>query len=149
MKRIFFLGLLMAPMLAVAASNQSLDLGKVVEQQQQIRKDLNASSGKYRRMSSTQQAELVRRQDNLFQMFEGKQTSADLTTGEQMEAFNDLEWIEAALNKAEANEQMVCTRERTVGSNRVKRVCRTRQQMEFEREQARNSMDEAQQGLER
>lgn len=149
MKRIFFLGLLMAPMLAVAASNQSLDLGKVVEQQQQIRKDLNASSGKYRGMSSTQQAELVRRQDNLFQMFEGKQTSADLTTGEQMEAFNDLEWIEAALNKAEANEQMVCTRERTVGSNRVKRVCRTRQQMEFEREQARNSMDEAQQGLER
>ena len=141
MKRVFLFGLLLAPLLAVAANDQSLVLGKVVEQQQQIRHDLQAANGKYRGMSSAQQAELIRRQDELFRMFEGKQTAAELTEDQRLTAFNDLEWIEATLNKSDASEQMICTRERTIGSNRVTRVCRTREQMEALREAARKAVD--------
>jgi hypothetical protein len=140
MKRHFLLGLLLAPLLAIAGSDKSFDLDKVVEQQQQIREDLLAAGGKYRGMSSAQQAELMRRQDRLFRMFEGKETDADLSVQERMDAFNDLEWIEAALNKGEEGDRLVCTRERTVGSNRVTRVCRTQEQIDFEREQGRDDL---------
>jgi hypothetical protein len=36
---------------------------------------------------------------------------------------------------------MVCRRERTIGSNRVTRICRTEAQMEAEREMARDELD--------
>lgn len=140
MKRHLVLGLLLAPMLAFAGSDKALDLDKVVEQQQQIRKDLLAAGGKYRGMSAAQQAELMRRQDKLFRTFEGKESAADLTEDQRMAAFNDLEWIEAALNKGEAGERMICRRERTVGSNRVTRICRTQEQMDAERERAREAL---------
>ena len=147
MKRHFVFGLLLAPMLAFAGSDKPLDLDKVVEQQQQIRKDVLASGGKYRGISSGDQAELLRRQDKLFRMFDGKETADDLTQEQRMSAFNDLEWIEAALNKREDGDRLVCTRERTVGSNRVTRVCRTKEQLEFEREQARNNLDQSQRNM--
>lgn len=147
MKRHFVFGLMLAPMLAFAGSDKPLDLDKVVEQQQQIREDLLASGGKYRGMSAAQQAEVLKRQDTLFRMFEGKESADDLTQDQRVAAFNDLEWIEAALNKDEQGERLVCTRERKVGSNRVTRVCRTKEQIEFEREQARNNLDQSQRNM--
>ena len=141
MKRILMLGLLLAPMLAMAGNDKPLDLDKVVEQQQQIRKDLLAAGGKYRGMSSGDQAELLERQDGLFRMFEGKETAADLTEDQRIAAFNDLEWIEAALNKEEAGERLVFTHERKVCSNHMTRVCHTNGQMEFKCQHARDILD--------
>lgn len=147
MNRHFVFGLLLAPMLAFAGSDKPLDLDKVTEQQKQIREDMLTANGKYRGMSSAQQAEVLERQDKLFRMFEGKESAEDLTQDQRMAAFNDLEWIEAALNKSEQGERLVCTRERKVGSNRVTRVCRTKEQMEFEREQARDNLDQSQRNM--
>lgn len=138
MKRFLMIGLLLAPMLAMAGSDKELDLDQVVQQQKQIREDMLTAGGDYRGMTSAQQAEVMRRQDRLFRMFEGKETDTDLSVQERLDAFNDLEWIEAALNKGEEGDRLVCTRERTVGSNRVTRVCRTQEQIDFEREQGRD-----------
>jgi len=147
MKRHFVFGLLLAPMLAMAGNDQPLDLDKVTEQQKQIREDMLAAGGKYRGMSSAKQAEVFKRQDKLFRMFEGKETAADLTEDQRIDAFNELEWIESALNKGEEGDRLVCTRERTVGSNRVTRVCRTQEQIDFEREQGRDDLDRSQRNM--
>ena len=138
MKAFIALALLL-PMLAIAGNEKSLDLNKVIVQQKQIRSDLMASKD-YRGLNEAQRTELLSRQDSLLRMLEGKETSADLTQEQQIRAFNDLEWIEAALNNAEGD-RMVCRRERTLGSNRITRVCRTAAQMELEREQARDAAD--------
>lgn len=124
---------------AAKTGSDALDVSKVVAQQQQIRQDVIASGGKYRGLSPDKQSELLRRQNTLLQMLEGKETAADLTETQRIEAFNTLEWIEATLND-DHGEKMVCTRERTVGSNRVTRVCRTEAQMLAERERAREDM---------
>lgn len=44
------------------------------------------------------------------------------------------------------DERMVCKAERTIGSNRVQRVCRSAAQIEREREAARSQLDKAQVG---
>lgn len=136
-----FLGCcLLAPMLAVAANNKPLELDKIVSQQQQIRSAVLSSNGKYRGLAPAKQTELLQRQDALLRMIEGKQTSDDLTQKERISAFNDLEWIEATLNNVEG-ERMICRREKRVGSNRITEVCRTAEQMEIDRERAREELD--------
>lgn len=139
----FLLACLLAPTLALAANDTQLDLDQVVTQQRQIRSDVLSSNGKYRGLSSASQSELLARQDKLLRMLEGKQTADDLTEDERIVAFNDLEWIEATLNKSEAGDRLICRRERTLGSNRMTRVCRTAAQLEFEREQAREELDKS------
>lgn len=140
MKR-FFAVCLLTPMLAIAANDAPLDLEKVTTQQRQIRSDILSGKGNYRGIPQAKQSELLERQDGLLRMLEGKQTADQLTEDERIAAFNDLEWIEATLNKAEEGDRLVCRRERTIGSNRVTRVCRTAAQLEFERERAREDLD--------
>jgi hypothetical protein len=81
----------------------------------------------------------VRRQDALLKMLDGKESTDDLPERARIEAFNTLEWIEATLNK-EDDQRMVCVRERTIGSNRVTRTCRTEAQWAEARERAREQM---------
>lgn len=140
MKR-FLAVCLLVPALAIAANDTPLDLEKVTMQQRQIRSDILASKGNYRGLSSASQSELLVRQDKLLRMLEGKQTADDLSEDERLTAFNDLEWIEATLNKGEAGDRLICRRERTIGSNRVTRVCRTAAQLEAARELAREHID--------
>lgn len=132
-------------MLAFADSKQSLDLGKVIQQQKQIRSDLMASK-EYRGLSEAQRTELLSRQDSVLRMFEGKQSADELTQDQKMQAFNDLEWIEATLNGAE-KDRLICKRERAIGTNRLTRVCRTPEQIERERERARQEMDRSERNM--
>jgi hypothetical protein len=50
----------------------------------------------------------------------------------------------AATKPASDQERMVCRAERTIGSNRVQRVCRSVAQIEREREAARSQLGKAQ-----
>lgn len=142
MRRFALLGLLV-PVLAFAAQQPPLDLDKVTTQQRQIRTDIQSSNGHYRGISAKAQAEVIQRQDRLLRMFEGKQTYEDLSEEQRLLAFNDLEWIESTLNK-EDDDRMICRKERTLGSNRLKRVCRTAKQMAEESERAREDLDNSQ-----
>lgn len=125
-----------------AATPKPLVVDDVVAQQAQIRSDVLASGGKYRGLSATTQVELLQRQESLLAMLKGRQHD-DLTEAERIEAFNTLEWIEATLNKA-SGERMICRRERTVGSNRITRICRTEAQLAAERERSREQMMDSQ-----
>ena len=123
-----------------AHANKPLEIARIVNQQREIRADLMAGAGRYKQMPASKREQILKKQDDLLRMLEGKETSDDLSTDQQMAAFNSLEWIEAAINDEEG-ERMVCRRERTIGSNRITRICRTEAQMEAEREMARDELD--------
>jgi hypothetical protein len=122
------------------ASERPLEITSIVSQQQQIRTELMARTGRYKNMPDTKRDELLARQNTLLAMLDGKNTPADLSDEERISAFNTLEWIEAAINNAE-DDRLICRRERTIGSQRVTRACRTQAQMRVERERARDEMD--------
>lgn len=123
-----------------AHANQPFDIDKVVTQQRELRADLTAGSGHYKQMPASKRQQILQKQDELLRMLEGKETFDDLSTDQRKAAFNSLEWIEAATNDEEG-ERMICRRERTIGSNRVTRICRTEAQMAAERERARDELD--------
>lgn len=128
------------PSFAQDVTGKALSLSAVTEQQAQIRADLLAGRGRYKDMSELKKGELLSKQAELLAIIDGKQSSDDLTSAERVDAFNKLEWIEAAVNNAE-NERMVCAYERTIGSNRKTRVCKTVAQITREREEARRRID--------
>jgi len=90
-------------------------------------------------MAEKTKMELLAKQDSLLRLLGDKQDPAELSESQRTEAFNTLEWIEAAIND-EHDERMVCTRERATGSNRVVRVCKTQRQIEEDRLRARRQM---------
>lgn len=126
----------------VLAANQAapLKLDLIATQQREIRAEVMAGAGRYKNMSRTTRDELLTKQERLLRMIDGKQDPQELSEEQRLEAFNTLEWIEATINK-EADEQLVCARERKTGSNRITRVCRTRQEIEERRERARRQME--------
>jgi hypothetical protein len=124
---------------AMAAIDEALDLEKVRAQQAEIRSDAKARTGLYKDMSETTRRELFTRQNRVLVTIGDKATGAQLTENQRLAVFNDLEWIEAAINKAE-DERMVCERRAKLGSNRKERVCMTAAQMREARERARDEM---------
>jgi len=124
----------------VAAQREALEVGKIFNQQQQIRSGVQAGTGRYKDMPQSTRNQLLTKQDDLFSMLDGKRTTDELSEQQKIQAFNTLEWIEATVNQAE-DEQMVCERRPILGSNRKERVCRTMAQMKREREQARIQME--------
>lgn len=125
---------------ADAAGRPPLAISDITAQQTQIREDVIAQRGRYKDMPAATRADLLAKQAEVLAMVEGKTTSAELSPHQQVEVFNRLEWIEAAINDAE-DERMVCRREKTIGSTRLTRVCRTAAQEREARDAARGALD--------
>jgi hypothetical protein len=122
------------------ADEQLPEISRIMSQQTQLRADITAHAGRFEKMPATKRDEVLSRQNGLFAVLDGKSTYADLSENERIEVFNTLEWIEAAINN-EQDDQLVCRRERTLGSTRLNRVCRTQAQMKLDRERAIKDMD--------
>ena len=122
------------------AGRPPLAISSITTQQQQIREDVIAQRGRYKDMPSATRVDLLSKQAEVLAMVEGKATSSELSAHDQVEVFNRLEWIEAAINNAE-DERMVCKREKTLGSTRLTRVCRTVAQDRAAREAAREQLE--------
>jgi hypothetical protein len=139
--RIGFLAAVAALLLSspVLANQKALAVEQIVSQQQQIRQDVIAAKGRYGDMPASKREQLLDKQSALLSMLEGKASTAELDETQRIEAFNTLEWIEAAIND-EDKERMVCIREKTIGSNRVTRTCRTESQWAEARERAREQL---------
>lgn len=130
---------------AVRAEQEPLQTSKIVTQQQQIRSDVIAKKGRYAKMPSTKRDELLRKQSQLLGLLENTQTTNELGENQRIEAFNTLEWIEAAINDQD-NQRMICRKEHTLGSNRTTTVCRTKEQMDRDKEDSRERLDQMQRG---
>ncbi|MDH5822458.1 hypothetical protein QFW77_05570 [Luteimonas sp. RD2P54] len=114
------------------------DARAIVAQQQEIRSDAVARTGRYKDMDERTRTELLAKQDRVFALLEGRERSTDLPPGDQTALFNSLESISAIVNNAE-DERMVCERIRPTGSNMSQNVCKTVAQRRAEREAARQA----------
>ena len=125
---------------AYAGAGSPIELEQIRTQQKQIRAEVLAGKGRYADMSSRKRDELLAKQDGLLQLIECKSTESELTEKQKMEAFNSLEWIEAAINNAD-DERVICKSEKPTGSNRAQKVCKTVAQIRQEREDSSNAVD--------
>jgi hypothetical protein len=115
----------MVSLVAVASVDpQQLTIRDIVTQQTQLRAQVTAGKGAFKDLSKSERLALVERQDRVLQMLGGAQTLEDMPPDQRTVVFNDLEWIKAAITKAE-DERMVCEYTRVVGSNRMTSVCMT------------------------
>src|SRR5690606_28003292 len=78
---------------------------------------------------------LLQLQQRVIGALDGRASTTELSPGDQVALFNDLEEISALVNKAE-DERMICERTRPIGSNRPVSVCKTVAQRRLEREQS-------------
>lgn len=142
MKTLSITLLLVAGMFATGAmaATAPLQLNQIRAQQQEIRSDVIAGTGRYKDMPANTKTELLSKQDQLLKMIGDKQDPNELSKDQRLEAFNTLEWIEATINKSD-DERMVCSRERATGSLRVTTVCKTKRQINEDHERARRQME--------
>ena len=124
-----------------ATARSALQLDQIRTQQAEIRQGVESRTGPYSNMDATKRALLMEKQDFVLRTIEGKQSASELSDNAQMEVFNALEWIEAAINNTEG-ERMVCRKLRPTGSNMPTRVCKTEEQMRIEREFARKKRED-------
>jgi hypothetical protein len=128
---------------AMASANEGgLKFDDVRSQQSEIRAGIVAKSGRYRDLPESTRVELLTRQTRVLSAIDGKQNPDELTQVQRTEVFNDLEWIEAAVNRTE-DDRLVCEYTKTIGSNRRTRVCRTEEQIREARERAKEELDQA------
>jgi hypothetical protein len=140
MRAMLFTALLCLSTAAMAVDQQRpLEIAAITTQQSQIRTEVQAGTGRYKNMPESTRNELLSRQAQMLKMLDGKKTSDDLTEKQRMEAFNTLEWISGTVNNT-PDERLICRHERTVGSNMIRSVCRTPEQMELQREQAQQDL---------
>ena len=136
------LALLLAMPLSGAASAPvaNFNLDAIRTQQAEIRTGVQAGSGHFKDMPQATRQELLSKQAEVLATIDGKTSAEQLNADEQSRVFNALEWIEAAINKAD-DERMVCELRSTLGSNRRTRVCMTAGQMREARERSRQEIE--------
>jgi hypothetical protein len=135
--------LLLACAVAYAAADpQQLTIRDIVTQQTQLRAQVAAGKGAFKDMEKRDRAALIERQDRVLATLGGAQTLDEMPPDQRTEIFNDLEWIKAAVTKAE-DERMVCEYTRAVGSNRMTSVCMTAKQQRENRDGAQDSLRRA------
>ncbi len=138
LRTLFACGLLAVA--GVASAGQ--DVAAIVAQQTQMRAEAQAGTGRYKDMPQAQRDDLVRRQAAVLQLVEGRRSTDELDPQRRTDLFNELEAIEAIVNRAE-DERMVCEYRKAIGSNRKERVCKTVAQRRKEQEEARSMMGRA------
>lgn len=132
--------LVMTSMVVMAAADpQQLTIRDIVTQQTQLRSQVTAGKGAFKDMSKAERKALAERQDRVLQMLGGNQTLDEMPPDQRTLVFNDLEWIKAAVTKAE-DERLICEYTRTVGSNRMTSVCMTAKEQREYRDGSQKSL---------
>ncbi len=117
-----------------------LKFDDVRAQQKEIRAGVVAGTGRYKDMPEQDKQNLLKEQDQLLGIIGDKKDPSELDEDQRVQAFNILESIEAAINKAE-DERVICERYQKTGTNRKVTVCRTARTMREQKERARRAME--------
>ena len=139
---IFFLIFIILPLIctsSLANEKTDLDIDTILQQQHAIRSEAESGSGRYANLSKSKKAELFLSQDKLFRILDGKASASDLSPEDKIEALNSLNKISATLNNDD--DRLICERVKSVGSNRIERVCKTASERDRERTNAQKSLD--------
>lgn len=124
---------------AAAAETSEPTVRQIVDQQTDLRNQALAKKGAFKDLTDSEREELIKKQNHILQLLDGRDDVQQLRVEEKIELFNDLEWVSATVRKAEEDRQ-ICERSRTVGSNRYQTVCMTARQYREHKERARQSL---------
>ena len=130
--------------IAQAGNDDSKRISDIVSEQQQIRAEAKAGKQGWDNIPLEKRQELIKTQDQLLLLIDGKQTLGDLAPAERKDAVQKLDRIDVLALEAE-NERMVCTREKLTGTHRTRAVCRSVGDMKRWRESARDVIRQGQQ----
>lgn len=131
----------LAPAIGQTLPGEPFDVQTVLDEQTQIDKDIEAGTGPYAQLDDISMQELRERQRKLVAMLQGHQYD-DLNEAQRTRARTHMVFIKY-LGKTD-DDQLICVRKRTTGSNRVERVCKLVAQL---RDETKNSKDQAMQML--
>jgi hypothetical protein len=112
---------------------------EILTQQQQLRGQIVAQKGAFKDVPAGEREAIVRKQDRIIALLQGRASIEELNQDERIELFNHLESVKAAVTNAEDNRE-VCERRPVVGSNRPRMVCMTAKAQREARERAQNTM---------
>lgn len=130
----------------LADNNESEpDLAAIRIQQTELRANVKAGDDIFDEMSESKRQDLLSRQDKVLQLLEGLQTFDQLNERDQLALFNDLEWINGAVNDS-MDERLICRSRTVTGSHRSQRFCKTAAQREREREESIRKLEKEFQG---
>lgn len=121
MFRAMFAASLMCFSVAVLASASS-NIGEIVQQQRELRAQIQADEFD---LDKRERRKVLKDQDRIFEMAEGRSSVDDLDPDEQVEFRNAIERIAAAIadTRADREEREICWRERQSGTKIMKTVC--------------------------
>jgi len=116
-------------------------LSEIRAQQVDLHQQALAKRGIFKDLSENERQQLLTRQNQFLAMTEGRQSLGDLKPDDRVQVVNTLEWINAAITRAE-DERLVCERVKLTGSNRPERVCKTVAQRNAERNASVKMMED-------
>ena len=98
------------------------------------------------RLSQGQKEDIIREQAKIDALVGGRKNLDLLSADEKLQLWNSTKVIDALVSGEGnvAEESLVCTRERPLGSQMAKRVCRSKAQVAADRERARKNLEDSQ-----
>lgn len=131
--------LLFAASAAMADATREPTLQDIVSQQTSLRSQVVGGKGAFRDMERRDRDELARRQQRVIDQLNGVASLDELRAEQRAEVFNELEWIRAAIAKAE-DDRMVCEYSKSVGSHMPTTKCMTARQQRAYRERSQEQV---------
>lgn len=92
--------------------------------QDALRVELQKKKGNYAHLSDDERSAILRQQDTIYTLIQGKSTIDELGGDDRIALANALESIKALVNKAD-DARIVCERVKVVGSNMPQSKCMT------------------------
>jgi hypothetical protein len=99
-------------------------IGRILEQQREIRDQTESSTGAYARFGSEALDRMHGAQEQIFELLDGVTTVEQLPPEQQAELFNALEEVKTVISQNEDNKQK-CWRERKLGTTMRETRCAT------------------------
>ncbi len=103
--------------------------------QDAIKRNVAAKNGDYAHLTDGEKQTILRKQDAIYALIEGRTSFDGLREDEKVRLFNAVEEVRALVSKAE-DSRMVCERVRVIGSNRPQNKCLTVAERRRQRERA-------------
>ena len=113
------------------------DIAKFLDYQRDLRDDLDTRKFDHLRAASRQQ--LMKAQDEVFALLEGRRSVEELSHAEQIELYNAQHLIAGIITDAELD-RPICKREKRVGSNRAETVCTTKRARDEHKNEVQRNM---------
>lgn len=135
----FAVSLLLVAFSAVAAPRLPDSPQDVLREQAQLRQTLETSPDRYKHLDADERKALLERQARLTEQLGSAARWEDLPEADRERIAQEHAAILAAVQEPQSDRR-ICTNERVLGSQRIQRVCRSAEDVERERRQARDNM---------